>query len=113
MLLKCLNIAVFSVICLTNLYLQAFFNTTLDKSGKPFHWMWDSDLPLECMSHSVRIRSKAEASNSWSQWSLWETVQGEQNKPLQYWLYFSSTKLDFNFLVVLMVKSNSGETTSN
>nr|XP_013816508.1 PREDICTED: oncostatin-M-specific receptor subunit beta [Apteryx mantelli mantelli] len=53
-----------------------FHNVTLDKSGKPLHWNWDSDLPLECMSHSVRIRSKAEASKIWSQWSLWETVLG-------------------------------------
>ncbi|XP_050769411.1 oncostatin-M-specific receptor subunit beta-like isoform X2 [Gymnogyps californianus] len=53
-----------------------FHNVTLDKSGKPLHWIWDSDLPLECMSHSVRIRSKAEASKMWSQWSLWETVPG-------------------------------------
>ncbi|XP_029859383.1 oncostatin-M-specific receptor subunit beta isoform X3 [Aquila chrysaetos chrysaetos] len=53
-----------------------FHNVTLDKSGKPLHWMWYSDLPLECMSHSVRIRSKAEASKIWSQWSLWETVLG-------------------------------------
>ncbi|XP_076219028.1 oncostatin-M-specific receptor subunit beta [Aptenodytes patagonicus] len=51
-------------------------NITLDKSGKPLHWIWDSDLPLECMSHSVRIRSKAEGSEIWSQWSLWETVLG-------------------------------------
>ncbi|KFP23046.1 Oncostatin-M-specific receptor subunit beta, partial [Egretta garzetta] len=53
-----------------------FHNITLDKSGKPLHWVWDSDIPLECMSHSVRIRSKAEASKIWSQWSLWETVLG-------------------------------------
>ncbi|XP_074022519.1 oncostatin-M-specific receptor subunit beta-like isoform X2 [Numenius arquata] len=53
-----------------------FHNVTLDKSGKPLHWVWNSDLPLECMSHSVRIRSKAEASKIWSQWSLWETVLG-------------------------------------
>ncbi|XP_042660350.1 oncostatin-M-specific receptor subunit beta isoform X2 [Tyto alba] len=53
-----------------------FHNVTLDKSGKPLHWIWDSDLPLECMAHSVRIRSKAEASKIWSRWSLWETVLG-------------------------------------
>ncbi|XP_054664867.1 oncostatin-M-specific receptor subunit beta-like [Grus americana] len=53
-----------------------FHNVTLDRSGKSLHWIWDSDLPLECMSHSVRIRSKAEASKMWSQWSLWETVLG-------------------------------------
>ncbi|XP_055646212.1 oncostatin-M-specific receptor subunit beta isoform X1 [Falco peregrinus] len=51
-----------------------FHNVTLDKSGKPLRWVWDSDLPLECMSHSVRIRSRTEASKIWSQWSRWETV---------------------------------------
>lgn len=55
---------------------REFLNATLDKSGKPLHWMWNSDLPLECMSHSVRIRSKAEVSKTWSQWSPWETIQG-------------------------------------
>ncbi|XP_048146590.1 oncostatin-M-specific receptor subunit beta isoform X1 [Corvus hawaiiensis] len=53
-----------------------FHNVTLDKLEKPLHWTWDSDIPLECMSHAVRIRSKAEASKIWSQWSLWETVPG-------------------------------------
>ncbi|XP_051498333.1 oncostatin-M-specific receptor subunit beta isoform X1 [Apus apus] len=53
-----------------------FHNVTLDKSGKPLNWIWDSDFPLECMSHSVRIRSKADASKIWSQWSRWETVLG-------------------------------------
>lgn len=53
-----------------------FQNVTLDKLGKPLHWTWDSDIPLECMSHAVRIRSKAETSEIWSQWSLWETLPG-------------------------------------
>ncbi|KFO76491.1 Oncostatin-M-specific receptor subunit beta, partial [Cuculus canorus] len=53
-----------------------FHNVTLDKSGKPLHWIWNSDLPLECMSHLVRIRSKVEASKIWSQWSSWKTVLG-------------------------------------
>ncbi|XP_064295456.1 oncostatin-M-specific receptor subunit beta [Phalacrocorax carbo] len=53
-----------------------FHNVTLGKSAKPLHWIWDSDLPLECMSHLVRIRSKAEVSKIWSQWSLWEAVLG-------------------------------------
>ncbi|KAI1240152.1 hypothetical protein IHE44_0011604 [Lamprotornis superbus] len=53
-----------------------FHNVTLDKLRKPLHWTWDSDIPLECMSHAVRIRSKAEASKIWSNWGLWETVPG-------------------------------------
>ncbi|XP_068031749.1 oncostatin-M-specific receptor subunit beta-like isoform X2 [Anomalospiza imberbis] len=53
-----------------------FQNVTLDKLGKPLHWAWDSDIPLECMSHAVRIRSKAQTSKIWSQWSFWETLPG-------------------------------------
>nr|XP_054508354.1 oncostatin-M-specific receptor subunit beta-like [Agelaius phoeniceus] len=53
-----------------------FQNVTLDKLRKPLHWTWDSIIPLECMSHAVRIRSKAETSKIWSQWSLWETLPG-------------------------------------
>ncbi|XP_027490204.1 oncostatin-M-specific receptor subunit beta isoform X1 [Corapipo altera] len=53
-----------------------FRNVTLDKLGKPLHWIWYSDIPLECMSHAVRIRSKAETSKIWSEWRLWETVLG-------------------------------------
>ncbi|KAF2984640.1 hypothetical protein EK904_012561, partial [Melospiza melodia maxima] len=53
-----------------------FRNVTLDKLGKPLHWTWDSNIPLECMSHAVRIRSKAGTSKIWSQWSLWETLPG-------------------------------------
>ncbi|XP_053788391.1 oncostatin-M-specific receptor subunit beta [Vidua chalybeata] len=53
-----------------------FQNVTLDKLGKPLHWTWDSDIPLECMSHAVRIRSKAKTSKIWSQWSLWEILPG-------------------------------------
>uniref|UniRef100_A0A672U5W5 Leukemia inhibitory factor receptor D2 domain-containing protein n=2 Tax=Strigops habroptila TaxID=2489341 RepID=A0A672U5W5_STRHB len=60
----------------TSIMWTEFHNVTLHKSGKPLHWIWDSDIPLECMAHSVRIRSKAEASKIWSQWSLWETVPG-------------------------------------
>ncbi|XP_037981706.1 oncostatin-M-specific receptor subunit beta-like [Motacilla alba alba] len=56
-----------------------FQNVTLDKLRKPLHWTWDSwnsDIPLECMLRAVRIRSKAETSEVWSQWSLWETLPG-------------------------------------
>ncbi|XP_058679386.1 oncostatin-M-specific receptor subunit beta isoform X2 [Ammospiza caudacuta] len=53
-----------------------FRNVTLDKLGKPLHWTWDSNIPLECMSHAVRIRSKAETSKIWSQWSSWESLPG-------------------------------------
>ncbi|KAF4804695.1 hypothetical protein TURU_005905 [Turdus rufiventris] len=31
-----------------------FHNVTLDKLGKPLHWTWDSDIPLECLDTSNR-----------------------------------------------------------
>ncbi|XP_059581194.1 oncostatin-M-specific receptor subunit beta isoform X1 [Alligator mississippiensis] len=61
-----------------------YYNTTLSKLTKPLFWSWDSELPLECASHSVRIRSKV--AEVWSPWSSWETVLGldtsDADKPL-------------------------------
>nr|XP_006139540.1 LOW QUALITY PROTEIN: oncostatin-M-specific receptor subunit beta [Pelodiscus sinensis] len=56
-----------------------YYNTTLSKLNKTLHWSWDSELPLECMSHSVRIRSMVNDERFykvWSRWSHWETVLG-------------------------------------
>uniref|UniRef100_A0A8C5TP51 Oncostatin M receptor n=1 Tax=Malurus cyaneus samueli TaxID=2593467 RepID=A0A8C5TP51_9PASS len=65
-----------SRVSLTNVSILKFHNVTLHKLEKPLRWTWDSDIPLECMSHEVKIRSKAETSKIWSQWSSWETVPG-------------------------------------
>ncbi|TFK11723.1 translocon-associated protein subunit gamma [Platysternon megacephalum] len=62
-----------------NVVWTEYYNTTLSKLNKTLHWSWDSELPLECMSHSVRIRSMVNDerfSKLWSRWSQWETVLG-------------------------------------
>uniref|UniRef100_A0A8C8VEU4 Oncostatin M receptor n=1 Tax=Pelusios castaneus TaxID=367368 RepID=A0A8C8VEU4_9SAUR len=47
----------------------------------------DSELPLQCMSHAVRIRSMVndeKVLKVWSHWSQWETVLGKQNDNKSY-----------------------------
>ncbi|XP_078531108.1 oncostatin-M-specific receptor subunit beta [Lissotriton helveticus] len=57
------------------------YSTTLTKAPAPLKWSWDSDLPLECVSLSLRIRSIVDDerfpdSHIWSKWSPWNTVWG-------------------------------------
>ncbi|XP_069077427.1 oncostatin-M-specific receptor subunit beta isoform X1 [Pleurodeles waltl] len=56
------------------------YRTTLSKVPEPLKWNWVSDLPLECVSHSLRIRSIVDderfPDNTWSKWSIWNTVWG-------------------------------------
>ncbi|KAM4708571.1 oncostatin-M-specific receptor subunit beta-like [Discoglossus pictus] len=55
------------------------------KLSNLFEWSWESDLPLECASHHVRIRSSMDKNNAtnnetkWSMWSPWKTVYGMDN----------------------------------
>uniref|UniRef100_A0A8C2T3F7 Leukemia inhibitory factor receptor D2 domain-containing protein n=1 Tax=Coturnix japonica TaxID=93934 RepID=A0A8C2T3F7_COTJA len=79
------------------------------KLAVPLHWTWDSDLPLECMSHSVRIRSKAEASKTWSQWSLWETIPGEQNKPFEPKIFPDEKIIEQGFDISLCCVGRKGQ----
>nr|XP_006000409.1 PREDICTED: oncostatin-M-specific receptor subunit beta isoform X1 [Latimeria chalumnae] len=58
------------------------FSTSLRKANPILQWEWDSELPLECTSHSVRIRSivndeKFSGAQVWSNWSAWQTVWGK------------------------------------
>ncbi|XP_074851730.1 oncostatin-M-specific receptor subunit beta isoform X2 [Carettochelys insculpta] len=62
-----------------NIVWTEYYSTTLSKLNKTLHWSWDSEVPLECTSHSVRIRSMVNEerfSKTWSCWSQWETVLG-------------------------------------
>ncbi|XP_063817302.1 oncostatin-M-specific receptor subunit beta [Pseudophryne corroboree] len=61
-----------------NIILNETYTTTLSGSGEPYRWTWDSQLPLECDSHSVRIRS-ALLGRPWSMWSPWKTHHGHSN----------------------------------
>ncbi|XP_006889640.1 PREDICTED: oncostatin-M-specific receptor subunit beta-like [Elephantulus edwardii] len=47
------------------------------KGTQVLHWSWESELPLECATHFVRIRSlvgdaKFPGSRAWSNWTSWE-----------------------------------------
>ncbi|XP_042638333.1 oncostatin-M-specific receptor subunit beta [Orycteropus afer afer] len=49
------------------------------KWNQVLHWSWESELPLECATHFVRIRSMMDDSTfpkpkSWSKWTSWEEV---------------------------------------
>ncbi|KAK2818798.1 hypothetical protein Q5P01_024359 [Channa striata] len=48
---------------------------TPDTMGSTHHWNWTSDLPLECFSYSVRLRSRYK--NQKSQWEIKETLPGK------------------------------------
>ncbi|XP_069819193.1 oncostatin-M-specific receptor subunit beta-like [Dendropsophus ebraccatus] len=62
-----------------NIIADEYFQPDLSRSRVNFIWTWDSQLPLECDSHSVRIQSKVigKVSTNWSQWSPWKTHAGE------------------------------------
>ncbi|XP_007487492.2 oncostatin-M-specific receptor subunit beta isoform X1 [Monodelphis domestica] len=59
------------------------YTTTL-KPNETLQWCWHSMLPLQCISHSVRIRSMIDderfpESRNWSSWSKWEESQGQDS----------------------------------
>ncbi|KAK2117769.1 hypothetical protein P7K49_004656 [Saguinus oedipus] len=54
------------------------YSTTV-KWNQVLHWSWESELPLECATHFVRIKSAVDDArfpepNFWSNWSSWEEV---------------------------------------
>ncbi|XP_053557193.1 oncostatin-M-specific receptor subunit beta [Bombina bombina] len=75
-----------------------YFNTTLNEQLQPFTWSWKSDLPLECASHSVRIRSSVDGKyitedKEWSIWSPWKTFYGADTADLSKTLIFPYNKI--------------------
>uniref|UniRef100_H3A6T2 Fibronectin type-III domain-containing protein n=1 Tax=Latimeria chalumnae TaxID=7897 RepID=H3A6T2_LATCH len=60
-------------------------NTLAAVPEQTFHWDWTSDIPLECTSHSVRIRSSVNVyfpgPTNWSEWSPLKTVKGKDVQP--------------------------------
>ncbi|XP_041436521.1 oncostatin-M-specific receptor subunit beta isoform X2 [Xenopus laevis] len=46
-----------------------------------FTWFWDSDVPLECYTHFVRIRGAPAGDElpEWSPWSQWKAHYGKEN----------------------------------
>ncbi|MEE6458075.1 hypothetical protein FKM82_000168 [Ascaphus truei] len=62
------------------------YSTIPSKTNKTMRWSWDSDMPLECVSHSVRIRSAVAGNNftrnkKWSMWSPWKTNSEAPDEP--------------------------------
>ncbi|XP_060046952.1 oncostatin-M-specific receptor subunit beta-like [Erinaceus europaeus] len=57
--------------------------TTAVDGDHVLRWSWESELPLECATHFVRIRglagdAKAPGLRFWSQWTSWEKVDGKE-----------------------------------
>lgn len=55
------------------------YNATV-KQNQTLHWHWKSDIPLECVTHFVRIRAMVDdvrypPQSSWSSWSPWREVR--------------------------------------
>ncbi|KAK2888617.1 leukemia inhibitory factor receptor-like isoform X1 [Channa argus] len=73
------------------------FTVMPDKIGTTHNWTWTSDLPLECASHSVRIRSRYKKQKS--QWELERTLPGVK-KSTELQLY----PQDLDFLVGSIAK---------
>ncbi|XP_019373484.1 PREDICTED: leukemia inhibitory factor receptor [Gavialis gangeticus] len=64
---------------------QVTYHSKLTSKDTVLSWNWKSDMPLECVSHSVRIRCYINKMNyggnkEWSEWSPIETVPGEEPK---------------------------------
>ncbi|KAM5257770.1 oncostatin-M-specific receptor subunit beta isoform 2-T6 [Hipposideros larvatus] len=54
------------------------------KWDQVLHWSWESELPLECATHFVRIRSMVDDASIpelglWSNWSSWEEVDVQKS----------------------------------
>uniref|UniRef100_H9GFT4 Oncostatin M receptor n=1 Tax=Anolis carolinensis TaxID=28377 RepID=H9GFT4_ANOCA len=60
----------------TDIVFSENYSTTINKSNHPLKLTWHSDVPLECMPHGVRIRSRVAPSETWSDWSAWEIKDG-------------------------------------
>ncbi|XP_076973150.1 oncostatin-M-specific receptor subunit beta isoform X3 [Tamandua tetradactyla] len=73
------------------------YNTTV-KWNQVLHWSWESELPLECATHFVRIRSVVHDTKFpeplfWSNWSSWEEVDVRDSLGNYTLLIFPKDKL--------------------
>lgn len=73
------------------------YSTTV-KQDQVLHWNWESELPLECATHFVRIRSmvgdaKFPILSLWSNWSSWEKVHVQDSPGPNTLLVFPQNKL--------------------
>lgn len=61
---------------------QENYSTTV-QPNQTLHWTWESELPLECVTHFVRIRGMEDDAwapwrRVWSSWSAWVEVNGKK-----------------------------------
>ncbi|XP_060151396.1 oncostatin-M-specific receptor subunit beta [Globicephala melas] len=57
------------------------YSTTV-KRDQVLHWSWESELPLECAAHFIRMRSMVDDARIpkpgfWSNWSSWEEADAQ------------------------------------
>ncbi|KAM5168066.1 LOW QUALITY PROTEIN: oncostatin-M-specific receptor subunit beta [Callospermophilus lateralis] len=73
------------------------YSTTV-KRDQVLHWSWESELPLECATHFVRIQSMVDDAkfpklSIWSNWSSWEEVHVQDYPGPSTLLVFPKNKL--------------------
>ncbi|KAF7460419.1 Hypothetical predicted protein [Marmota monax] len=73
------------------------YSTTV-KRDQVLHWRWESELPLECATHFVRIQSMVDDAkfpklSIWSNWSSWEEVHVQDYPGPSTLLVFPKNKL--------------------
>lgn len=73
------------------------YSTTV-KWNQVLHWSWESELPLECATHFVRIKSVMDDAsfpepNFWSNWSSWEEVSVQDSLGPRILFVFPKDKL--------------------
>ncbi|XP_011910622.1 PREDICTED: oncostatin-M-specific receptor subunit beta isoform X3 [Cercocebus atys] len=73
------------------------YSTTV-KWNQVLHWSWESELPLECATHFVRIKSVIDDAsfpepNFWSNWSSWEEVSVQDSLGQSILFVFPKDKL--------------------
>ncbi|XP_040613518.1 oncostatin-M-specific receptor subunit beta isoform X3 [Mesocricetus auratus] len=73
------------------------YSTTV-KRNQVLHWNWKSEIPLECVTHFIRIRAMVDDANyppqnSWSNWSSWKEVSVQVSVAPNTLLIFPKSKL--------------------
>ncbi|XP_027257141.1 oncostatin-M-specific receptor subunit beta isoform X1 [Cricetulus griseus] len=73
------------------------YSTTV-KWNQLLHWNWKSEIPLECVTHFIRIRAMVDDAkylpqNSWSNWSSWKEVSVQVSVAPNTLLIFPDNKL--------------------
>uniref|UniRef100_A0A8D1HCZ7 Oncostatin M receptor n=1 Tax=Sus scrofa TaxID=9823 RepID=A0A8D1HCZ7_PIG len=73
------------------------YSTTV-KGNQVLRWSWESELPLECATHFVRVRSMVDDARIpepkfWSNWSRWEEADAQNSLGQDLLFLFPKDKL--------------------